>query len=112
MIVEPGLVASEFGRTALTRLEAGSTGEAAAAYDRFNAGLRAALTRSFADDAPGTTTADEVARACVAAALAKRPPTRVVVGALAEQLLRTRANSSDEAWDTLMESMYPRPEPE
>lgn len=112
VIVEPGLVASEFGRTALARLEQGGRGEVDAAYDRFNTGLRAALTRSFAEDAPGATTADEVARACVAAALADQPPTRVVVGALAEQLLRTRASATDEAWDALLESMYPRPRPE
>jgi len=108
VIVEPGLVASAYGSTSLTRLAGPETGP----YATFTAGLRAALTRSFAGEVPGISTPEEVAKACVEAATAEPAPTRVVVGAMAEELIRLRASLGDRDWDALLETMYPRPRPD
>lgn len=108
VIVEPGLVASEYGATSLARLE----GAPAGAYAAFTRGLRTALERSFAGQVPGISTAGDVAQACLDAATAESAPTRVVVGAMAQELIRLRASLSDHAWDAMLETMYPRPEPD
>lgn len=108
VIVEPGLVASEYGATSLARLADRESG----AYATFTTGLRAALTRSFAGQVSGSSTPDEVARACLDAATADPAPTRVVVGAMAEELIRLRGTLGDLGWDQMLETMYPRPEPE
>jgi NAD(P)-dependent dehydrogenase (short-subunit alcohol dehydrogenase family) len=107
VIVEPGLVASDYGATALARLAGGSS----SAYAAFTQGLRAALERSFAGEVPGISTVADVAKAIVEAATEVPAPTRVVVGAMAKELMRLRSTSSDQEWDTLLESMYPRPAP-
>ena len=108
VIVEPGLVASEYGATSLARLEGAPSG----AYAAFSEGLRTALTRSFAGEVPGISTPDDVSKACLDAATADPAPTRVVVGAMAEELIRLRASLSDLAWDAVLETMYPRPVPD
>ncbi len=108
VIVEPGLVASDYGRTSLARLAGGESG----AYAAFSEGLRAALARSFAGEVPGISTPDEVAMACLDAATAQPAPTRVVVGSMAQELIRLRGSLGDLGWDALLETMYPRPEPE
>ena len=107
-IVEPGLVATAYGRAALADL-AGSTTEGA--YAAFTAGVRAALENSFAGGVDGTSDAGEVADAVLAAATDAEPATRYVVGAMAEQLVALRASMSDPQWDDLMTTMYPRPRP-
>jgi NAD(P)-dependent dehydrogenase (short-subunit alcohol dehydrogenase family) len=108
VIVEPGLVASRYGETSLARLAGGELH----AYARFTAGLRAALTRSFTGEVEGASSPEEVATACFEAASASPAPTRVVVGAMAEKLIGLRARASDPDWDALLETMYPRPEPD
>jgi NAD(P)-dependent dehydrogenase (short-subunit alcohol dehydrogenase family) len=107
VIVEPGLVASDYGKTSLDRL----AGRESGAYAAFSRGLRAALTRSFAGEVPGISTPDEVAKACLDAATAQPAPTRIVVGSMAQELIRLRGSLGDHGWDALLETMYPRPEP-
>lgn len=107
VVVEPGLVASDYGRTSLERLADDPTGP----YAAFTRGLRAALERSFDGRVPGVSSPEEVAEACLEAATATPAPTRVVVGAMAEALIRERASLGDLGWDRLLESMYPRPSP-
>lgn len=107
VIVEPGLVASGYGATALARL----VGRPSGPYAEFTAGLRAALERSFSGGFPGASTPEEVAAACLEAATASPPPTRIVVGAMAQELIRLRTSQADSAWDDLLETMYPRPAP-
>ena len=108
VIVEPGLVASDYGATSLARLAGRDVG----AYAAFSDGLRAALARSFRGDLPGTSTADDVAIACLDAATTYPAPTRVVVGAMAEELIGLRGTLGDLGWDAMLEAMYPRPGPE
>lgn len=107
VVLEPGLVASGYGTTALARLVGRKTG----AYAAFTAGLEGALARSFSGEVPGASTVDEIASACLEAATASPAPTRVVVGEMARELIRLRTTQDDAAWDALLETMYPRPEP-
>lgn len=108
VIVEPGLVASRYGEASLARLERPESGP----YAAFHAGLRDALERSFAGAVAGISTPEEVAAACLEAANASPAPTRVVVGAMAQELIRLRATLGDAGWDALLDTMYARPEPQ
>jgi NAD(P)-dependent dehydrogenase (short-subunit alcohol dehydrogenase family) len=108
IVVEPGLVATAYGAAAVAHL-AGD--EQHGPYAPFTAGVRAALTNSFSGGVPGTSEPAEVAAAVVAAALDPDPPTRVVVGAMAEQLIAARRSLDDHAWDQMMTTMYPQPGP-
>ncbi|MEZ4334373.1 MAG: SDR family NAD(P)-dependent oxidoreductase [Myxococcota bacterium] len=107
VVVEPGLVASDYGRTSLERLAGDTDGP----YAAFTRGLREALERSFDGRVEGISTPDDVAAACLEAATTKTPPTRVVVGAMAEAMIAQRHDLGDRGWDALLESMYPRPAP-
>ena len=107
VLVEPGLVATDYGAAALSGLAGSDSG----AYAAFTAGVRAALEGSFSGAVEGTSTADDVASAVVAAATDDRPATRYVVGAMAEQLIGLRQTMSDGQWDEMMTTMYPQPQP-
>lgn len=104
-VVEPGLVATDYGAAALRDL----AGETSGPYASFTAGVRSALESSFAGGVEGTSTADEVAAAVVQAATDDPPRTRYVVGAMAEQLIAARQQMTDEQWDQMMTTMYPQP---
>ena len=107
VIVEPGLVATEYGSAAIGGL-AGD--ERAGAYAAFTGGVRGALENSFSGGVQGTSSADDVAMAVVAAATEAAPGTRYVVGAMAEQLIGLRRQLTDAQWDDMMTTMYVRPE--
>ena len=108
VIVEPGLVATGYGSAAIGALAGeGHPG----AYAAFTAGVRAALENSFSGGVEGTSTADEVAAAVVAAATDAAPKSRYVVGAMAEQLIGLRQQLTDAQWDDMMTTMYAQPEP-
>jgi NAD(P)-dependent dehydrogenase (short-subunit alcohol dehydrogenase family) len=110
VIVEPGLVATDYGQAALAGLKGD---EHAGAYAEFTTGVRTALEQSFSGAVEGTSTADEVAAAIVEAATDPEPRSRYVVGAMAEQLIGLRQQMDDPAWDDMMTTMYtpPRPPP-
>jgi NAD(P)-dependent dehydrogenase (short-subunit alcohol dehydrogenase family) len=108
VLVEPGLVATQYGAAAIERLAGRDEGP----YRGFTAGVRAALETSFAGKIEGTSTADEVAAAVRLAATEDPPRSRYVVGAMAEQLIGLRQQLSDDAWDEMMQTMYPQPAPE
>jgi NAD(P)-dependent dehydrogenase (short-subunit alcohol dehydrogenase family) len=108
VVVEPGLVATAYGAAAVEHL-AGD--EQHGPYASFTAGVRAALTNSFAGGVPGTSEPADVAAAVVHASIDPDPPTRTVVGAMAEQLIAARAAMGDRDWDQMMTTMYPQPGP-
>ena len=108
VVLEPGLVASGYGSTALARL----VGRPSGAYAAFTAGLAAALSRSFSGEVPGASTVEEIANACLEAATQSPAPTRIVIGDMARELIRLRTTQDDGAWDALLETMYPRPQPD
>ena len=106
-IVEPGLVATDYGRTAVADLAGADQG----AYASFTAGVRTALENSFSGGVEGTSSADDVAEVVVRAGTDPDPHARYVVGAMAEQLIGLRGQMTDAQWDDMMLTMYPRPQP-
>lgn len=110
-LVEPGPTLTEYGEAALSsmeQLEAAGDGP----YARFTASIRGALEGTFRGAGlEGASTPPDVAGAIVESLTTTPAPTRIVVGAMAQQLIELRASSTDEAWDEILESMYQRPSP-
>jgi len=107
--VEPGPTLTAYGEASL-RSMAGVPVEGP--YAAFTSSIRAALESTFRGDGlEGASTPEEVATAVVAALAADPPPARVVVGAMAEQLIALRQSSSEAEWDEIMATMYQRPIP-
>jgi NAD(P)-dependent dehydrogenase (short-subunit alcohol dehydrogenase family) len=109
VVVEPGPTLTPWGEAALATMDAvPDTGP----YATLTASIRGALEATFRGDGlAGASTADDVADAVLLAAEATPPPSRVVVGDMAAQLIELRRTSTDEQWDALMETMYQRPTP-
>ncbi len=109
VVVEPGPTLTPWGEAALATM---ADVTADGPYATLTASIRAALEATFRGAGlEGASTADDVAGAVLAAVEATPPPTRVVVGEMAAQLIELRRTSSDEQWDALMETMYQRPTP-
>jgi NAD(P)-dependent dehydrogenase (short-subunit alcohol dehydrogenase family) len=110
VLIEPGLIRSKFGDSALTALgHAGSTAENGygefqraveqATADWYEKGLMARLAGEPVD----------VARTVERALRATRPRARYVVTGSAKLLLAQRALLSDGAWDWMLRSTFPSP---
>lgn len=108
VLVEPGPVASDFGRASIDSLDRLSTPKDDA-YRDFRAGIRSALEGTFDDPGITVSSPDDVAEAVWRALSEPDPEPRIVVGAMAEELIALRAASSDREWDRVLAGMYPRP---
>ncbi len=109
VVIEPGPTASAFGETSLRTMDA-LRPTPDRAYDGFRAGVRAALESTFGSEPmEGSSTPDDVADAVWASLSDDEPEPRVVVGAMAEQLIAVKEASSAQAWDATVATMYPRP---
>jgi NAD(P)-dependent dehydrogenase (short-subunit alcohol dehydrogenase family) len=112
IIIEPGLIRTEFGAAAVQALSETDGGEAAAdPYADFNTAVGTATVQAyergpFARLGGGPET---VARKIEKAISAKRPRTRYTVTPSARVMLAQHALLSDRAWDALMRSQFPRP---
>ena len=107
VVIEPGLVRTEFGNTA-----AGSVGEAATdgVYGGFNAAV--AATTAGAYQGPMSRLGagpDAVARTVERAISRRRPRTRYAVTNSARAMLGLHAVLPDRAWDYVVGRAYPRP---
>ncbi len=107
VIIEPGLVALEYGRAALSGLQGDDTGP----YIGFTASVRAGLEQSFSGGVAGTSTVGEVASTIVTAATGSEPRSRYVVGDMAQQLIGMRQQMDDHERDAFMATMYTQPGP-
>lgn len=116
VVVEPGLITTNFGETA-----AGSLAEAAGddperrddPYAAFNAAVGAATVGVY--EGPMKRLGggpDAVARTIERAIESARPRPRYKVTASARLALGQRALLSDRAWDAVMRSQFPSPKPE
>ncbi len=108
VLVEPGPTSSAFGEAALDTMGTLVPAEDHA-YDDFHRGVRDALSKTFATGSPGNTETETVAEAIFEAIVSPSPPTRIILGESARQMIRFRRESDDEAWDALVATMYPRP---
>jgi NAD(P)-dependent dehydrogenase (short-subunit alcohol dehydrogenase family) len=113
VLVEPGLITTEFGTTATASLAEAGEGErddVADPYAHFNATV-GAVTRG-AYEGPLRLFGggpDRVAKAIAKAISRRRSPSRVVVTPSARTTIPLRRVLPDRAWDALMRQQFPQP---
>ncbi len=110
VVIEPGLIVTEFGETA-----ARSLGEVAdhGPYDRFNADVARVTAEAYKGGmarfgAGPEAVADKIAKALTA----RRPSTRYKVTPSARLVMGMRGLMTDRMWDRFVRSQYPPPKPE
>jgi NAD(P)-dependent dehydrogenase (short-subunit alcohol dehydrogenase family) len=106
IVIEPGLIRTAFGETAVDRIASGDDGP----YSEFNTAVASATAGVY--DGPlsrlGAGPA-AVARAIEKAISSKRPRTRYPVTASARVLLAQHAILPDRLWDAMVGTSLPRP---
>jgi NAD(P)-dependent dehydrogenase (short-subunit alcohol dehydrogenase family) len=108
VIIEPGLIKTEFGNAAVGAL--GRATENDGPYAEFN--IAVAATTAGAYEGPAARMAappEAVARAIHRAITKRRPKPRYVITAGARVMLGMRAVLPDRGWDAVMASQFPRP---
>ncbi len=109
IVIEPGLIVTNFGDTA-----AGSVGEAAGdgAYAGFNRGVARAVENVYKGPLARFGAGPEAVASTIAGALgAERPRTRYPVTASARIMMAQRRLLPDRLWDLLMRTQFPVPKP-
>jgi NAD(P)-dependent dehydrogenase (short-subunit alcohol dehydrogenase family) len=108
ILIEPGLIRTEFGSTA-----SGGVSEAGdPAYAQFNAHVARATESVYEKGSPVGRLGgppEAVARVIEKALAAKRPRARYTVTPSAKLLLAQRALLPDRGWDAVMRSQFPSP---
>jgi NAD(P)-dependent dehydrogenase (short-subunit alcohol dehydrogenase family) len=108
VIIEPGLITTEFGETA-----AGTVGEQPAddgAYGKFNAAVAKATKEAYEGPLAKLGGGPEtVARKIEKAISKRRPKTRYTVTASARMALTQRSLMTDRMWDGVLRSQFPQP---
>jgi short-subunit dehydrogenase len=107
IVIEPGLIRTEFGETA-----AGSVGDAEedGAYAGFNTAVAATTANAYKGPMARLGAGpDAVARAIERAISKKHPRTRYAVTNSARLMLGLHAVLPDRAWDRVVGSAFPRP---
>jgi NAD(P)-dependent dehydrogenase (short-subunit alcohol dehydrogenase family) len=110
VLLEPGLIATEFGAAAsasVADVDASVDGDP---YAHFNATV-AEVTAGAYDGPMGRLGAgpERVAEVIERAITRRRPPARVTITASAKLLIATRRLLSDRAWDAAMRRQFPEP---
>jgi NAD(P)-dependent dehydrogenase (short-subunit alcohol dehydrogenase family) len=105
VVIEPGLIKTNFAETAV-----GSVGEGDGPYAEFNAAVSRATAGVY--DSPAAKLGggpESVAKAIEKALSARRPRTRYPVTASARLMIAQHALLPDRAWDAAMRTTFPRP---
>jgi NAD(P)-dependent dehydrogenase (short-subunit alcohol dehydrogenase family) len=107
IIVEPGLIVTNFGDTA-----AASVGDPEGPYASFNRDVATATEQVYKGPLAKLGAGPEAVAATISAALtANRPKTRYPVTASARVMMGQRRLMPDRAWDLLMRTQFPTPKP-
>lgn len=112
ILLEPGLITTEFGEVAAASLSDGAEdARDEDPYARFNAAV-GALTKGAYDGGLSRLGAgpDRVARAIERALKRRRPPTRIAITPSAKLTIAMRRLLSDRAWDAAMRQQFPQPQ--
>jgi len=107
--IEPGLIRTEFGETAVGSLAAPQSN--GGPYGEFNAAVGKATAEAY-DSGPLSKLGagpDAVARTIERAIKSRRPRARYRVTASAKLLLTQRRMMPDRAWDAFLRSQFPQP---
>jgi NAD(P)-dependent dehydrogenase (short-subunit alcohol dehydrogenase family) len=110
VIIEPGLIITEFGETA-----AGSVAEVRehGPYAKFNTDVARVTANAYSGPMRRFAAGPESVAGKIAKALtARRPATRYPVAASARAMLGTRRLVTDRMWDRVVRSQFPPPSPE
>jgi NADP-dependent 3-hydroxy acid dehydrogenase YdfG len=107
IIVEPGLIVTNFGETA-----AASVGDADGPYASFNRGVAQATEQVYRGPLAKLGGGPETVATTISAALkARRPKSRYPVTASARVMMGQRRLMPDRVWDLLMRTQFPTPKP-
>ncbi len=107
IVVEPGLIVTEFGRAAVASMDgAGDSGP----YDEFNTKLAELTVGTYEGPMRHLGAGpDAVAKAIERAISRRRPPARVRVTPSARLAILTRRLTPDRVWDASMRAQFPQP---
>jgi NADP-dependent 3-hydroxy acid dehydrogenase YdfG len=108
IVIEPGLIKTSFGDTAVGAIESATTGDGP--YAEFNAAV--AKTTAGAYDGPLAKLGggpEAVAKTIEKAIRARRPKTRYPVTASARLIMMQRRLLPDRGWDAFLRSQFPQP---
>jgi NAD(P)-dependent dehydrogenase (short-subunit alcohol dehydrogenase family) len=109
VVIEPGLIVTEFGETA-----AGSVAEIEehGPYSKFNSDVARVTASAYKGPMARFGAGPEAVAGKIAKALtARRPSTRYTVTPSAKVMLGMRRVSTDRMWDRFVRSQYPPPKP-
>jgi NAD(P)-dependent dehydrogenase (short-subunit alcohol dehydrogenase family) len=107
VIIQPGLIRTEFGETAAESTARSAEGP----YGAFNDSV-AQATKDVYEGGPMARLGggpDTVARTVQRAITAKKPKTRYLVTPSAHLLVRQRSVMTDRMWDAMLRSQFPQP---
>ena len=113
ILLEPGLITTEFGESAAASMTANEPESAAGGedpYAHFNATVGAVTKGAY--DGPMRLLGggpDRVAKVIEKALARRRPPARIVITPSAKLTIATRRLLSDRAWDAAMRRQFPQP---
>jgi NAD(P)-dependent dehydrogenase (short-subunit alcohol dehydrogenase family) len=109
VIIEPGLIITEFGETAVGSMAANEDGP----YAKFNHDVAAATAGAYEGGMARFGGGPEtVANKIEKALTARRPSTRYKVTASAGVIMGLRRTMTDRMWDRFVKSQYPQPGPD
>ena len=109
VIIEPGLIITEFGETAVGSMASNEDGP----YAKFNHEVAAATAGAYEGGMSRFGGGPEtVANKIEKALTTRRPHTRYKVTASAGVIMGMRKAMTDRMWDRFVSSQYPRPKPE
>jgi NAD(P)-dependent dehydrogenase (short-subunit alcohol dehydrogenase family) len=111
VLIEPGLIKSEFGRAAIASMNGPGASGRESPYAAFNAALIKATAEGYEKGplAALSGTPDDVARVVARAIAARRPRSRYTVTPSARLLLGLRRWLSDPMWDAFVGTIVPAP---
>jgi NAD(P)-dependent dehydrogenase (short-subunit alcohol dehydrogenase family) len=110
VVIEPGLIVTEFGETANASIGAV---EEHGPYARFNANVGKVTANAYKGPMARFGAGPEAVAAKIAKALrARRPSTRYKVTTSARAMMGMRRLMTDRMWDRMVRSQYPPPRPE
>ena len=110
VIIQPGLIKTEFGNAAVGTMDGVGNGP----YGEFNAAVGDATKGAYESGPLGKLGGgpEAVAKAIEKAITAKRPKPRYRVTPSAHLLIRQRSLMTDRMWDAMMRSQFPQPKPD
>jgi NAD(P)-dependent dehydrogenase (short-subunit alcohol dehydrogenase family) len=110
VVIEPGLIVTDFGETAAATV---NEVEEHGPYAQFNAAVAKLTAEAYTGPMARLGAGPEAVAQKISKALsANRPATRYKVTASARMMMGTRRLVSDRMWDRMVRSQYPPPKPE